>query len=1610
MKRKKYFSKRILSFLLTFVLLFSQSGMFAFAEGSEFPNDVQTESDENTETEEGIVPDSEEGPDEEVGEEELSEGSLQSGEWVKITSDGQVIDTITVNGVTVEAKYVTLATRNKINVGTDTTYSCAAFVKRFYSAVYGADVYNLLGPSYTPKDTKGGTFSQVSSPQVGDIVRDNEGTHWAIVKSVQSDGKVILIQQNRHWEKGDGYTYGDKNGSVGSRSVTYFRYSGSGNGGGQTTSYVVTNTGVTDITSSTARINATVSPTAYVTELGFYLGTSTGNMQKHVESFSGNVISIWYDLGTGKWTGALSQGTTYYYKIYIVCGGVTYYSAIDSFVTPNPASNTVIVDAGVSNLTRTSATITATLPEMKYCTEDGFFLGTNPNSMAKKSEAGGGNTLKVWFDLGTGKWTDALQKGTTYYYQLYVVTGGVTYTTSINSFTTPGDNINPNIKSVQVTNLSPLGYTIVCEATDNVGIERVICPTWTDANGQDDLKGDYFNNTKATLISGNTYSYNVKISDHNNESGKYISDVYAYDGDGNYTCVRISVVVPVYVSSITLSSTTKEMIAGDKAVLTATIAPSNATNKAVLWSSSNEGVVSVDQSGNITAISAGTAVITVTAQDAGGVSARCTVTVKASSTPVQTDYATVTVGSASAKAGSNIEIPISISKNPGIAGAAFSIKYDKTALTLSEIKAGAVFSSGTFTSSNDKGLIQWYYAGESSIKTNGVLFTATFTVNASAKKGDYIVSVGLLNDEKANFTDHNATEVPVVFNAGKITVGDCVKGDLTGDGVVAMGDVVKVARAVAGYITLTEEEEIAADVTGDTKVAMGDVVKIARYVAGYIDSLDVTAATTSSVYNDIVDQHNTIMSDIPGKEGQIDFASEAEMIVSGNKAKAGETVEIPVVLKTNPGIASAALTVSYDSASLELTSITKGEVFSGGTFNGDTEKNLIQWYDVSGNKDTTATGTAFTLGFKVKSGTTAGSYTVKVGYLDNDEANVTNINSENVKVSFTDGVIKVEGGNGEQPDAKTAVMEVGSGKAEAGKSIDIPVKITTNPGIASAALTVSYNTTVLSLKTITKGEVFNNGTFTGDIDKNLIQWYDVAENKDTTATGEMFTLTFEVKDSATEGKYAVELGYLNDEETNVTNINSENVKVSFTAGEIEVEKTGQEEPDTKNAVVEVGKGKTISGNSISIPVKMTSNPGIASVALSISYDATALTLNSITQGDVFSSGTFNADIEKNLVQWYDVSGNKDTTKTGVMFTLKFDVKESASAGKYAIKVGYLNDNESNVTNINSENVAVTFKDGEVEVVSGSVMPGVAKEDPMCVAPDVTEETTDLYLIKGQKFTMPETGWISSNKKFVSVSKKGVVKAKKVTTAPITLTNGERTINVYVTLPVIDKKLEIKSTDETNEYKIKLDYDSEHLDVYWCSNAPDVATVDDEGVVEGVAAGSATITAYINGKAFKCKVKVKETEPYAERTVHMTVGASKTVKIKGLKNPVWESDDTSIVTVNKNKITAVAKGMACLTTTAGEKKYYVYVRVEDLTLDDNDFTSIGKNKYSITMNAGDTEWVDFDGIYQDVVFTSTKSEIAYISNNTENLVARKPGKAKITAKVNGKPITIMVTVK
>ncbi len=81
----------------------------------------------------------------------------------------------------------------------------------------------------------------------------------------------------------------------------------------------------------------------------------------------------------------------------------------------------------------------------------------------------------------------------------------------------------------------------------------------------------------------------------------------------------------VAVTGVSLNPASLSLEVGDTGTLTAAVAPADATNQAVTWSSSNEAVATVSN-GTVSAISAGQAAITVTTED-GGFTAQCFVTV-----------------------------------------------------------------------------------------------------------------------------------------------------------------------------------------------------------------------------------------------------------------------------------------------------------------------------------------------------------------------------------------------------------------------------------------------------------------------------------------------------------------------------------------------------------------------------------------------------------------------------------------------------------------------------------------------------------------------------------------------------------------------------------------------------------------------------------------------------------------------------------------------------------------------------------------------------------------------------------------------------------------------
>ncbi len=73
----------------------------------------------------------------------------------------------------------------------------------------------------------------------------------------------------------------------------------------------------------------------------------------------------------------------------------------------------------------------------------------------------------------------------------------------------------------------------------------------------------------------------------------------------------------VSVTGVSVNPTTATIEAGNTRQLTATVAPTNATNKNLTWSSSDNNIATVSPTGLVTAVAAGNATITVTTLDGG---------------------------------------------------------------------------------------------------------------------------------------------------------------------------------------------------------------------------------------------------------------------------------------------------------------------------------------------------------------------------------------------------------------------------------------------------------------------------------------------------------------------------------------------------------------------------------------------------------------------------------------------------------------------------------------------------------------------------------------------------------------------------------------------------------------------------------------------------------------------------------------------------------------------------------------------------------------------------------------------------------------------------------
>ena len=187
----------------------------------------------------------------------------------------------------------------------------------------------------------------------------------------------------------------------------------------------------------------------------------------------------------------------------------------------------------------------------------------------------------------------------------------------------------------------------------------------------------------------------------------------------------------------------------------------------------------------------------------------------------------------------------------------------------------------------------------------------------------------------------------------------------------------------------------------------------------------------------------------------------------------------------------------------------------------------------------------------------------------------------------------------------------------------------------------------------------------------------------------------------------------------------------------------------------------------------------------------------------------------------------------------------------------------------------------------------------------------------------------------------------------------------------------------------------------------VATVSSTGVVKGVKAGTATITAsYGNAKA-TCKVTVKAPSvKFAKKTVVVYKGKTATVKatLAGVSSVKYTSSNKKVATVNSKTgaVKGLKAGTVTITATSGKLKATYKLTVKNPTF--------SLTKSSATIKKGKTTTIKSKATPAGkVTYTSSNKKVATVTSKGV-VKGIKKGKVTITVKCNGITKKFVVTVK
>ena len=299
-------------------------------------------------------------------------------------------------------------------------------------------------------------------------------------------------------------------------------------------------------------------------------------------------------------------------------------------------------------------------------------------------------------------------------------------------------------------------------------------------------------------------------------------------------------------------------------------------------------------------------------------------------------------------------------------------------------------------------------------------------------------------------------------------------------------------------------------------------------------------------------------------------------------------------------------------------------------------------------------------------------------------------------------------------------------------------------------------------------------------------------------------------------------------------------------------------------------------------------------------------------------------------------------------------------------------------------------------------------------------------VTNEAATHQDVRWVSSNSSIASVNQRGKVTGLKIGNVTITaIAKDGSQVEAYSEIEVVrpitritlDRNFMTMYVGDTRKLNAKVTpSNATYRNPIYTSSDEDIAMVTEDGNVIGVSPGTVTITAKAadnSNKSAICVVTVNNRVPATsitvmERRVTMVPGETKYVQValnpaNSTDSITWSSDNNAVARVDRKtgKITARNTGTALIT-----------VMTESARIATIEVTVIGLNRTNITLQQYSRyESLTVEGATGPVNWTIDNPQVAVLRRQGNSVVveSRAVGKATITARVNGQSLRCNLTV-